>query len=153
MTAMLALRGSNEDRADCYGLLAADLWDWDVGTDWSYSIDPFDYTLPRNKQTSALHLLITAKEGAAADHILYEVIYDTDDLQGTYRVPGHPTVVGVWVTSYTLTGTVCEPPGDPGLRNADRIAAYLPDPTLYVITEAAGDAAYMFQRGVNKPPR
>jgi hypothetical protein len=143
MTALLALRGINEDRADAYGVLSAATWNWFSATDWSYStpIGPGWETEPRNQQISALHLLITAKQGAATDHVLYEVSFDSDDIEGTYIVPGHSYVVGLWLTSYTLTGNTCTPP-PAGLSPTAAIEAYLPDPTIYVVPEGA----HMYRR-------
>jgi hypothetical protein len=68
-------------------------------------------------------------------------------------VIGHSYVVGLWLSSYTLTGNACVPPTEPPrLTASEKIMAWMPHPELYLVPQAAGDAAYMFKRCRVWPP-
>jgi hypothetical protein len=118
MATPLGIRGPRS-YADAYGLRRAAAWDL-TGTAADTS----------GVQMNQLHFIINAKNGVPGP-TLVEVSFDETDIRSVFNVIGHPGVVGLWLDSYTATGTVFTPPG---LSNPlDNIAAYIPDPTLYVI--------------------
>ncbi len=75
--------------------------------------------------------------------IAYSVTYDPGDVQGTFREPGHPGVIGLWLTAYSQSWAA------DAAHRAAIASVNLSDCT---VTEAAGDAAYMFRRGLVWPP-
>lgn len=114
---MLAVKGPNS-RADAYGVLA--------GADYS-----------------GVHLIIQVNQEDRPDAdagAVSEVSFDVGDVQGTFRVPGHPGVIGLWLASSSSS-----PLSDP-------ITSSTLDPFSYTVSEAAGDAAFMFARGFVWPP-
>jgi hypothetical protein len=122
---MLALT-SNGGYADAYGVAA---------TATEVPIDPAD---PDPVQIGLRHLLIAVKHGLAmTDPALAptEVTFDEADIEGTFAVPGHPGVIGLFLTS--------SPIGDP-----TAIA-----PAVYVVDDLRpADNGYEYRRGQVWPP-
>jgi len=125
---MLALT-STRGYADAYGVAA---------TAAEVTIDP---AAPDPVQIGLRHLLIAVKRDLAmTDPALApaEVTFEEADIEGTFEVPGHPGVIGLWLSSFT-TSLI----GDPTAI----------DPTAYPVTDLRpADNGYMYRRGEVWPP-
>jgi hypothetical protein len=132
---MLGVKGPLA-RADAYGVVTA---------------APFD-DHPRGMPTDDLvqraisHLIIQVNQhdrgpdGAGAVSI---ISFDEADIEGTFHSQGHPGVIGLWLTTFTVAGTVSDP-----------IDSATFDPTPYEVPDLQPAAnGWMYRRGeVWEPP-
>lgn len=89
-------------------------------------------------EIASFHLIgLIAQEGHDGVAGPTEVIsFDEADIQGTFHVPGHPGVIGLWLAASTVAGTLAAP-----------VKTSL-DASLYEVPDLRpADNGYMFVRG------
>jgi hypothetical protein len=82
-----------------------------------------------DEEIASVHLLIETDAGSGS---WTEIAFHEADIQGTFHVPGHPGVVGLWLAAFTVAGT----------------ASGTFDATLYEVPDLEPDpGGFMYARG------
>lgn len=132
---MLGVKGPNSP-ADAYGIVTA---------------EAFTFPPPHDAaQIAGFHLIIKVnaedRDRDPADPStglgnVEEVSFDEADIQGTFHVPGHPGVIGLWLDA-SSSSTIADP-----------VNWSTFDPTQYEVPDLApADNGYMYVRGLVWPP-